>query len=130
MLEFKDYYKVLGVARDATADQIKKAYRKLARQYHPDVSSQPDAADRMSQINEAYAALSDAERRAAYDALGTGPESPAPRPISSATSSRSSSVARPVAPADPRCAAVATAPDLRCAARITTPASCSTCRTP
>ena len=72
MLEFKDYYKVLGVARDATADQIKKAYRKLARQYHPDVSSQPDAADRMSQINEAYAALSDAERRAAYDALGKG----------------------------------------------------------
>jgi len=72
MLEFKDYYKVLGVARDATADQIKKAYRKLARQYHPDVSSQADAADRMSQINEAYAALSDVERRAAYDALGQG----------------------------------------------------------
>jgi curved DNA-binding protein len=72
MLEFKDYYKVLGVARDASADQIKKAYRKLARQYHPDVSSQADAADRMSEINEAYAALSDVERRASYDALGQG----------------------------------------------------------
>lgn len=68
-MEFKDYYAVLGVARDASADEIKKAYRKLARQYHPDVSTEPDAAERMSEINEAYAVLSDAERRAAYDRL-------------------------------------------------------------
>lgn len=71
-MEFKDYYAVLGVARDATADDIKKAYRKLARRYHPDVSKEPDAASRMSEVNEAYAVLSDAEKRAAYDNLGRG----------------------------------------------------------
>lgn len=71
-MQFKDYYQVLGVARDADADDIKKAYRKLARKYHPDVSKEPDAAARMSEINEAHAVLSDAERRAAYDALGQG----------------------------------------------------------
>lgn len=68
-MEFKDYYAVLGVARDASADEIKKAYRKLARKYHPDVSTEPDAATRMSEVNEAYAVLSDAEKRAAYDRL-------------------------------------------------------------
>ena len=71
-MDFKDYYQVLGVARDAGADEVKKAWRKLARKYHPDVSKQPDAAARMSEVNEAYAVLSDAERRAAYDALGRG----------------------------------------------------------
>lgn len=71
-MEFKDYYSVLGVARDATADQIKKAYRQLARKYHPDVSKEPDAAARMSEINEANTVLSDTERRAAYDAVGQG----------------------------------------------------------
>ena len=71
-MQFKDYYQVLGVARDATADDVKKAYRKLARRYHPDVSKEADAAARMSEVNEAYAVLSDAERRAAYDALGQG----------------------------------------------------------
>ncbi len=71
-MEFKDYYSVLGVARDATAEQIKKAFRQLARKYHPDVSKEVDAADRMSEINEANAVLSDPERRAAYDAVGQG----------------------------------------------------------
>jgi curved DNA-binding protein len=71
-MQFKDYYQILGVPRDATADQVKKAFRKLARKYHPDVSKEPHAADRMAEINEAHAALSDPERRAAYDAIGQG----------------------------------------------------------
>lgn len=68
-MEFKDYYQTLGVARDATAEQIKKVYRSLARKYHPDVSKEADAERRMKEINEAYAVLSDPEKRAAYDAL-------------------------------------------------------------
>lgn len=71
-MQFKDYYAVLGVARDATADDIKKAFRRLARRYHPDVSKEPDAAARMAEVNEAHTVLSDPERRAAYDALGRG----------------------------------------------------------
>jgi len=71
-MEFKDYYAVLGVAREAAADDIKKAYRKLARKYHPDVSKEPDAEKRMSEVNEAYNVLSDPEKRAAYDNLGRG----------------------------------------------------------
>ncbi len=71
-MEFKDYYQLLGVARDASAEDIKKAYRRLARRYHPDVSKEADAAARMSEVNEAYAVLSDAERRAAYDEVGRG----------------------------------------------------------
>ncbi len=68
-MEFKDYYETLGVSRDATAEQIKKAFRGLARKYHPDVSKEPDAERRMKEVNEAYAVLSDPEKRAAYDAL-------------------------------------------------------------
>jgi len=71
-LDFKDYYATLGVARDATEDQIKKAFRKLARKYHPDVSKEKDAEARMKDVNEAYTVLSDPEKRAAYDQLGQG----------------------------------------------------------
>ncbi len=71
-MEFKDYYQVLGVPREATVEQIKKAFRQRARKFHPDVSKEPDAAARMSEINEANAVLSDPERRAAYDAVGRG----------------------------------------------------------
>lgn len=69
-MEFKDYYQVLGVARDATPEQVKKAFRLLARKFHPDLNKAADASSRMSDINEAHAVLSDPERRAAYDAIG------------------------------------------------------------
>jgi curved DNA-binding protein len=69
-LQFKDYYQILGVSRDAALTDIKKSYRKLARKYHPDVSKEADAETRMKEVNEAYAVLSDTEKRAAYDQLG------------------------------------------------------------
>lgn len=71
-MEYKDYYQILGVPRDATPEQIKTAYRKLARKYHPDVSREPDAERRFKDINEAHEVLKDPEKRAAYDALGSG----------------------------------------------------------
>ncbi|MCG6859715.1 MAG: DnaJ domain-containing protein [Chromatiaceae bacterium] len=70
MLQYKDYYKILGVDRDATQDEVKRAYRKLARKYHPDVSKEPDAEERFKEVNEANEVLKDPEKRAAYDQLG------------------------------------------------------------
>jgi molecular chaperone DnaJ len=66
----RDYYEVLGVGRSASQEEIKKAYRGLARQYHPDVSDAPDAEARFKEINEAYEVLSDSEKRATYDRFG------------------------------------------------------------
>ncbi len=70
-MEYKDYYKIMGVARDASQDEIKRAYRKLARKYHPDVSKEPDAEARFKEVGEAYEVLKDPEKRAAYDQLGS-----------------------------------------------------------
>ena len=67
---FRDYYEILGVPRDASEDDIRSAYRKLARQYHPDVNKDPDAEDRFKEISEAYEVLRDAEKREQYDRLG------------------------------------------------------------
>ena len=66
----RDYYEVLGVSRNASEDDLKSAFRQLARQYHPDVSDDPDAEEKFKEINEAYAVLSDGEKRAAYDRFG------------------------------------------------------------
>jgi curved DNA-binding protein len=71
-MEFKDYYKALGVERTASDDEIKKAFRRLARKHHPDISKAPDAQARMQEINEAYEVLRDKEKRAAYDRVGQG----------------------------------------------------------
>ena len=70
-MKYKDYYAALGVPRDADAEAIKKAYRKLARQHHPDVSTDAGAEARFKDVAEAYATLKDPEKRAAYDALGS-----------------------------------------------------------
>ncbi len=69
-MEYKDYYKILGVARDATQDDIKRAFRKLARKYHPDVSKEPNAEARFKEVNEANEVLSDPDKRRKYDLLG------------------------------------------------------------
>ena len=70
-MEFRDYYKVLAVERTASADEIRKAYRRLAHKYHPDVSKEPNAEARFKEMQESYEVLKDPEKRAAYDQLGS-----------------------------------------------------------
>ena len=70
-MKFKDYYEVFGIERTATQDEIKRAYRKLARKYHPDVSKESDAEARFKEVGEAYEVLKDPEKRAAYDQMGS-----------------------------------------------------------
>jgi curved DNA-binding protein len=77
-MEYRDYYKVLGVARTATAEEIKKSYRRLARKYHPDVSKEQDAEQKFKEVQEAYEVLKDPQKRAAYDQLGSGWDSGQP----------------------------------------------------
>jgi len=69
-MQYKDYYEVLGVTRGADANEVKRAYRKLARKYHPDVSKEKNAENKFKEVQEAYEVLRDAEKRAAYDQLG------------------------------------------------------------
>ena len=69
-MQYKDYYKILGVAREASPDEIRKAYRKLAKQYHPDINKQPGAEEKYKEINEAYEVLKDPDKRRKYDTLG------------------------------------------------------------
>ena len=71
-MEYRDYYKILGVARTASAEDIKKSYRRLARKYHPDVSKEKDAEEKFKEVQEAYEVLKDPEKCAAYDQLGSG----------------------------------------------------------
>src|ERR1700692_2432458 len=69
-MQYKDYYEILGVARSAVADEVKRAYRKMARKFHPDVSKEKNAENRFKEVQEAYEVLRDPEKRAAYDQLG------------------------------------------------------------
>src|SRR5437762_11568102 len=69
-VQYKDYYKALGVPKNASTDDVKKAYRKLARQYHPDVNKKPDAEKKFKEINEANEVLSDPDKRKRYDTVG------------------------------------------------------------
>ena len=70
MADKRDYYEVLGISKNATDDEIKRAYRKLAKQYHPDLNKAPDAAEKFKEVNEAYEILSDPQKRQTYDQFG------------------------------------------------------------
>lgn len=70
-MEYKDYYKILDVDKNASAEDIKRSYRKLARKYHPDVSKEGDAEAKFKEVGEAYEVLKDPEKREAYDQLGS-----------------------------------------------------------
>jgi curved DNA-binding protein len=70
-MEYKDYYKILGIDRNAPQDEVKRAYRKLARKYHPDVNKEPDAEAKFKDVGEAYEVLKDPEKRSAYDKFGS-----------------------------------------------------------
>jgi curved DNA-binding protein len=69
-MQYRDYYEILGVTRGADADEVKRAYRKLARKFHPDVSKEKNAEDKFKEVQEAYEVLRDSDKRAAYDQLG------------------------------------------------------------
>ncbi len=70
-MEYKDYYNILGIAKEATQDEVKKAFRKLARKFHPDLNKEDGAEEKFKEIGEAHEVLKDPEKRAAYDQLGT-----------------------------------------------------------
>ena len=70
MAEKRDYYEVLGISRQASADEIKRAYRKKAKQYHPDVNKEPGAEEKFKEVQEAYEVLSDPNKKATYDRFG------------------------------------------------------------
>ena len=69
-MQYKDYYKILGVSRNVGAEELKRAYRKLARKYHPDVSKEKNAEEKFKEVQEAYEVIKDPKKRAAYDELG------------------------------------------------------------
>jgi curved DNA-binding protein len=69
-MQYRDYYEILGVTRGADAEEVKRAYRKLARKFHPDVSKEKNAEEKFKEVQEAYEVLRDSDKRAAYDQLG------------------------------------------------------------